>query len=330
MIDKVASSIEVKTTAISTWYASFESDTLKSAFIDLPPAFLDYIITDGVVLPKSICTLRAAKEEDYGALTNEWDGYESGDDEGAMCPEFPEIVQQMNSCLAEWEAVVPRSNWTVPQDAAWMLPTRSTKCTSAEDIFLLVKASSRLAYDYGDWQQRGLVPPVLVLRKWYALERSMEFRCFVVEGRLEGISQKHCTDHFPHLPPLRGRVRAAVVEFWERRIRDRFDLETYTVDVYLQAKKGADKYRVFIVSFGIFGMSDESPCLFDWDELRGLRSREAGPAGEVPLRLVEDPQMGPADVAYNALPHDLRHADFDTILQTAKDALRQQQAEEEP
>lgn len=39
---------------------------------------------------------------------------------------------------------------------------------------------------------------------------------------------------------------------------------------------------------------------------------------------------GPADVAYNALPHDLRHADFDTILQTAKDALRQQQAEEEP
>lgn len=35
MIDKVASSIEVKTTAISTWYASFESDTLKSAFIDL-------------------------------------------------------------------------------------------------------------------------------------------------------------------------------------------------------------------------------------------------------------------------------------------------------
>eukprot|EP00668_Euglena_longa_P045674 GGOE01061352.1.p1 GENE.GGOE01061352.1~~GGOE01061352.1.p1 ORF type:complete len:343 (+),score=62.21 GGOE01061352.1:83-1030(+) len=307
---------------MSSWFPKFESDTLKSVLLDLSQEFLDYLTTDGMVLPKSICTLKAAKEEDYGALADDWDGYDSADDEGVPCPEFPILVERIKLCLADWGAVVPRSNWTVPQDAAWIIPSHSAKCTSVEDIFLLIKASSRLAYDYGDWQQRGLVPPVLALRKWYGLERSMEFRCFVVEGHLEGISQKHCTEFFAHLQPLRLKVRATIASFWERRLRNQFDLETYTVDVYLQAKKGSNSYRVFIVSFGIFGLLEESPCLFEWDELRGRRSNGGGATSEVPLRLVENPQMGPSDAAYNALPHDLRHADFDTILQTAKDASK--------
>lgn len=51
--------------------------------------------------------------------------------------------------------------------------------------------------------------------------------------------------------------------------------------MYLQPKRGAAAYRPFIVAFGPFGASDESPCLFSWKEL--TQPQCGAPPGECPI-----------------------------------------------
>ena len=42
------------------------------------------------------------------------------EEDDAECPEFPDLVHQIQEILDDWEAVVPRSNWGVPKDAEWI------------------------------------------------------------------------------------------------------------------------------------------------------------------------------------------------------------------
>mmetsp|Transcript_104598 Transcript_104598/g.180268 ORF Transcript_104598/g.180268 Transcript_104598/m.180268 type:complete len:197 (-) Transcript_104598:31-621(-) len=190
--EKVASAEEVRATALCMWYPIFQRHTFKTVLIDLSSEFMEYLQQDGMVIPASANTLKRAADEDYGALTDDWDDYADDDDPEQPCPEFPEIQQQIKDCLRDFEEILPRSNWSTPKDATWLLPSHTLKCVCVEDVFLLVKGSSRLSYDYSDWHALQVVPPVLVLRKWYGLVPSLEFRGFVVDGQLVGISQRHC------------------------------------------------------------------------------------------------------------------------------------------
>ena len=318
--EKVISPEEVRAIALTSWYPQFEADTLKTRFIELSAEFLAYLRADGMLLPASVNTLKRAADDDYGALTDDWDDYESDEDPEDQCPEFPEIQQQISDVIAEFGAVLPKSNWTAPKDAIWILPNRSLRCGCLEDVFLLVKASQRLGVDFSDWHDLGVAPAVLALRKWYAVEQSMEFRCFVVDGRLTGISQKNCTERFEHLGPVQDVLRETICAFWGRVLQDKFALPTYTVDVYVQPKAQAPRqFRTFIVSFGIFGVADESPCLFEWQELQKLAADASRPGNLPPLRIVDTQHMTPSDSSYNAMPHDLRTADFQELLEQLKE-----------
>jgi len=86
---------------------------------------------------------------------------------------------------------------TESQDASWVLPPSSPlKCTSPSDIYLLLKSSDFVSNDlsidnvFEGCQYDASNPPSyqleLVLRKWYPIDRSREFRCFVRDGRLIG------------------------------------------------------------------------------------------------------------------------------------------------
>lgn len=72
------------------------------------------------------------------------------------------------------------------------------KCTSAEDVYLLLKSSDFIAHDldhaYDDCEdvteESSKTAPSyhLVLKKYFSMPKSHEFRCFVREGRLQGMS----------------------------------------------------------------------------------------------------------------------------------------------
>jgi len=303
----------LQATSICHWYPIFQKDTLKSIFLTLSPEFLKYLSLDGIVLPKSVFTTKFSSATETDESFDDWGSEDPEED--PPCPDFPEFVSQLQAVLDEWEVIVPRSNWGVPKDAEWITPTRSIKCTTVEDIFLLLKASPRLLHDFTSEPYCGAAPPILALRKWYDLNRSMEFRCFSVAKRLAGISQKHCGEYFAHLQSIQEGIHTTILTFFETKIQGRLSIDDYTLDVYLQPKRGAAAYRPFIVAFGPFGASDESPCLFSWKELTQPQ------CGAPPLRIVHDQRISPSDAAYCALPHDLRTANFTDMLDALKYAV---------
>ena len=81
-------------------------------------------------------------------------------------------------------------NWSSPTDARWAssrLGPDALRCESFQEIALLLKASNKIAFDLQEAEAAGgAAAPVLVLRRWARLHRSMEFRIFVSEGRITG------------------------------------------------------------------------------------------------------------------------------------------------
>ena len=69
------------------------------------------------------------------------------------------------------------------------------KCTTVDDVYLLLKSSDFVTHDldhaYDDCEDAGQGEArspeyQLVLKKWFAMPKSHEFRCFVRGGRLIG------------------------------------------------------------------------------------------------------------------------------------------------
>eukprot|EP00669_Euglena_mutabilis_P014487 TRINITY_DN9586_c0_g1_i1.p1 TRINITY_DN9586_c0_g1~~TRINITY_DN9586_c0_g1_i1.p1 ORF type:complete len:346 (+),score=0.90 TRINITY_DN9586_c0_g1_i1:43-1038(+) len=207
----------LQATSIYHWYPIFQKDTLKSIFLTLSPEFLKYLSLDGIVLPKSVFTTKFSSATETDESFDDWGSEDPEED--PPCPDFPEFVSQLQAVLDEWEVIVPRSNWGVPKDAEWITPTRSIKCTTVEDIFLLLKASPRLLHDFTSEPYCGAAPPILALRKWYDLNRSMEFRLFIVAKQLVGISQKHCGEYFAHLQSIQEGILTTILTFFEPKSR---------------------------------------------------------------------------------------------------------------
>jgi hypothetical protein len=134
---------------------------------------------------------------------------------------FPDLDQRIRSAVGEYGAVFPKLNFSSPrvgvlsshsfyltyvQDAAWVLPAGSPlKCVAPADVYLLLKSSDFVIHDLEASSvfdgccdcpntpdaHSGVHPRYeveLVLRKWYPVDPSREFRCFVRRGLLIGTS----------------------------------------------------------------------------------------------------------------------------------------------
>ena len=106
---------------------------------------------------------------------------------------FAEVHQQIRDTIKELGgSVVPKLNWSAPKDALHMALTKnSIACQTAQDIYLLLKSSIFVTHDlehaFDDCVDGGSdkkytlddIPYVLVLRPWFKINTSYEFRVFV-------------------------------------------------------------------------------------------------------------------------------------------------------
>jgi hypothetical protein len=90
---------------LPSWYSSFEDCTIKSRVIPLSPDFVDYLLTDGIVLPQS----------SKSSMLQSLDRSELSDDDDLVsvssemvAPSFPELEAQVEAVLAEFPAVFPK------------------------------------------------------------------------------------------------------------------------------------------------------------------------------------------------------------------------------
>uniref|UniRef100_A0A8C6YS83 Translation initiation factor eIF2 assembly protein n=1 Tax=Nothoprocta perdicaria TaxID=30464 RepID=A0A8C6YS83_NOTPE len=237
----------------SVWYPLFRAITIRSTILPLPENVKEYLLDDG--------TLVWSDDENTTTL---------------KAPEFPEFAAKVQEAISSLGgSVFPKLNWSAPRDAYWIAMNSSLKCKTLSDIFLLFKSSDFITRDLTqpfihctDDSPDPSLDYELVLRKWCELIPGAEFRCFVKENKLIGISQRDYTQYYDHISKQHEEICRSIQEFFKRNIQYKF------LDEDCKYLKG----RVWLVDFNPFGEVTDS-LLFTWEELMSGNSLK-GEQGE--------------------------------------------------
>ncbi|KAK4340198.1 hypothetical protein RND71_041660 [Anisodus tanguticus] len=310
---------EVNRCQIQEWYPRFKSDSIKTVIHELPESFVEYLSDDHgpFLLPLSI--------DDDDALPNR-----------IHKPEEEEDFEIKESIKALGGSVFPKLNWSAPKDAAWISSTGNLCCNSFSEVALLLRASDSLIHDlchvYDSCSDKTVSRPpkfFLALRKWYSsLRPEMEFRCFVRNGILVGVSQREVTGFYPVLLEKKDELITAIQGFFNYKVKGNFESESYTFDIYV-----TNDERVKLLDFNPWGAFTLS-LLFTWEELED-KLKEEGNCLE--FRIVEG-QCGVRPGLKTAVPYDYLDTSpgsgWDEFLRKADEQLAQQirspQAGEDP
>lgn len=271
----------------SSWYPTFSSISIKSTIIrPLDQAFKEYLDSDGIFVPEG---------SENVPTENSLSDYEDEDDAAVgRSFSFPDLDERIRQTIKEYGATFPKLNFSSPKDASWVLPPSSPlKCTSPSDVYILLKSSDFVSHDlsidtvFEGCQYDPSNPPSyqleLVLRKWYPIDRSREFRCFVREGRLIGISQRDTNFYdFMNEPKTQNKIVETLQRFWKEEIKSKWHgQQDYIFDVLMTR----DLSRGHILDFNPYAPRTD-PLLFTYEELlsvcaQGLSTPE--------LRIIDSP-----------------------------------------
>jgi hypothetical protein len=252
-----------------SWHPRYRAVTPKARLIPLPTEFLDYLRSDGIILPP---------EDDNATWSDSDSGIFSGadnndDEEEAVdvSATWRETHESIERTIEELGGkVAPKLNWSAPKDATWINATNSMECRTPNDIYLLLKSSDFVTHDlehaFDDTAEHSSdanpdVPYHLVLRKWITLNPSVEFRCFVRDQRLIALCQRDL-NHFDFLFNMQDKLRDTIQDFFELRLRDTFPDPNFTFDVYVPPPHD----KVWLVDVNPWAMRTD-PILFSWMEL---------------------------------------------------------------
>ncbi|KAL5121429.1 hypothetical protein ACEQ8H_000500 [Pleosporales sp. CAS-2024a] len=273
-----------------SWHPTYRTVTPKARLIPLPPAFLEYLRSDGIILPPEEGDNTTWSDNDSGIFSGA-DNTDHDDDDQAVDPSvaWRDTHESIERTIEELGGkVAPKLNWSAPKDATWINATNSMECRTPNDIYLLLKSSDFVTHDlahaFDDTADEGSdehqdIAYHLVLRKWITLNPSVEFRCFVRDRRLIALCQRDL-NHFDFLFNMQDKLRDTIEEFFHVRLRDTFPDSNFTFDVYVPPPHD----KVWLVDVNPWALRTD-PLLFSWMELLTLHVPEKEDAEEVTIRL---------------------------------------------
>ena len=277
---------EYQACQLASWYPTFcqpslgrkKGLTIQSVVVPVPDKFGEYLAQDGVQLPTGIKLSSCLGVASNNDNNDEWSSSSSDDaDETkprATAIDLTDLTQRLQQGIETLGgAVLPKTNWSAPRDAAWM-NEGTLKCQTAGDVYLLLQSSDFVNSDVQLLQQQQqrdsnrtlTIGFHIVLRKWCQLHASHEFRCFVSHHRLVAISQRQTDQYFEHVVHDREDLQFIMEEFYQEFVRHKYangKIGNYVIDVYIDKQD-----RVWIVDFNVFAERTDS-LLFSWDELKG-------------------------------------------------------------
>jgi hypothetical protein len=168
---------------------------------------------------------------------------------------------------------MPKLNWSSPKDALHMaLSKNSMACKSANDIYLLLKSSIFVTHDlehaFDDCvglpsQDPTLadIPYKLILRPFFKINTSFEFRCFVKDRTLVGISQRDLK-YVGYPPQLLDDMESHIQSFFDNTLKMTFPDPNFIFDVYIPKPHT----RVRLIDIDPWAPRTD-PLLFSWLEL---------------------------------------------------------------
>ncbi|KAI0555033.1 D123-domain-containing protein [Xylaria curta] len=275
-----------------SWFPKYRTSCIKSRIIPLTPEFVEYIREDGIILGDED-DVESEDDEEWQTTSSttrppiyevDSDSDSEDADEPPKLPpnkRFPELHQLIKDKIAELGgAVAPKLNWTSPKDAIWMSPHQNTiKCTSPNDVYLLLKSSNFITYDLehafddctptaNSAAHQAPFKPVLVLRSYFNPHTAMEFRCFVKHRNLVAISQRDL-NYFEFLQPLKTDIVARIYQLFNNKLRYTFPDGNFVFDVYIPEGEDEPLSRARLIDINAWAPHTDS-LLFGWQELLDL------------------------------------------------------------
>jgi len=287
----------------ASWYASFAAHTFETRLVRVPAAFVRYALSDGVVAGEMNAALPVRIERDAFDAAESAERFADANEEEATDEEarraFADFELDVANAIEELKGeVAPKFAWSAPKDAVWVSAGNTMKCRNVDEVVMLLKSSDSVAHDlteaYGacrDYSNQGEEgeseeerairqhgTTALALREWFDLNPSMEFRCFVKNKNLIGISQRHVNDFYDFLLRDKDSIEDAIAIFWEANISGsswHSEQVDYVFDVYVTPKTK----KVKIVDFNVWG-GTTLPLLFEWHELEAMEAGSAAAEGD--------------------------------------------------
>ncbi|KAK4135436.1 D123-domain-containing protein [Trichocladium antarcticum] len=310
------------------WFPKYRSSCIRSRIIPLTPEFVAYIREDGIILAdegdeKDDTKSDTAASDDgddnwepsFPSSSHpppprtddepESDSDDDDDDDDEPRParqppnrRFPALHAEINAAIASLGgAVAPKLNWSSPKDATWISRHPNTmKCTSANDIYILLKSSSFISHDLDHaFDDTTALPPsahhqppqptppftpVLVLRAFFNPLPSLEFRCFAKDRALVAIAQRDL-NYYAFLRSLRPQILRRVRELFAK-LRVSFPDGCFVFDVYIpeaayndddddESDSNSSRLgRARLIDINPWAPKTD-PLLFDWAELLDMK-----------------------------------------------------------
>lgn len=334
---------QIENCAFSSWYPNFKKHVPKAKVISpLPENFIKYLEQDGIKLPKegkSFYNGEIIKNDD-----NDYSDWEDDEDEEAKelkkdeinpLNDFPELHQEIKDTIKEFGSVTPKLNWSAPKDATWILPNNSMKCSEVNEIYLLLNASNYIMHDlqYAFEDCSGSEPAIkrpkyeLILREWFDINPALEFRVFVRNRLIIGVSQRDL-NYYDYLEPLADSFKDLLDAFVEDEVAPHFPDKDFVLDVYLPRPFE----RVFLIDINPFCRTTDS-LMFSWNE---LITTNIEVDSDYELRLVKEnntARFACKEHSENHVPRDIVEASLDPnaireLAQKWKELLAQQEHED--
>lgn len=242
----------------------------------------------------------------------------------------PNIQEAISEALSKHEYVFVKLNNKSATDASFMVT--QLKCFTIDEIIMIIKGSQRIMdnFDYNNDNNN-----ILILKEWYKIEHRNEFRCFVANNQLKGISQRYLDLYEKYEEDELKNIKTRIIDFINNDISEGINSlvteikkennEIYIIFdlVYLQKK---DKIKIIDIEIDKETLTenlkeDEEENehehklkLYDsWDELKKVEKVE-----DIELRYIQnenDERIVKPSENINQFPLELFETDIETLIQ---------------
>ncbi|MFP1908205.1 regulator [Lonsdalea quercina] len=134
------------------------------------------------------------------------------------------------------------------------------KIKNEEDVIRQLSMSSRRVASYLWDCLQSSTPVWLYLREWRDIPRWGEFRCFIRDAKVIGVSQYHCLEYFPFLKEKENEIRLQIIMFLQKLLPI-LHLDSVVADVAIDYQDG--KFTTTLIELNPFIQRTDA-CLFSW------------------------------------------------------------------
>lgn len=321
--------------SFQNWYHLFKDHSVESVTVPVDENVVNYLLEDStLVLPEEVCHTSSERWSEHEGDSLDLDDADETSSEIKQ-PSFPSFSKALKDGINELGGeVFIKMNWSAPRDAAWITSTKSLKCTSIEDIYLLLKSSDIISEDLTYIIHRLFKKDNchIVLKKWQEIEPANEFRCFVCKQQLIAISQRDYKVHYGYLAQAKYQIMEEISTYFKENIAAKFPLMNYAFDIVRYSSN-----RIKIVDFSPFEALRTMPLLFTWADLNKMERNLSAEVPTIEFRILgEDPGILPNPIAHYGFPLDItnlsiseNNSAMDNIISEVESQLSDERNEQE-